>query len=217
MALGPPPATLPLSSSTKRELPQLLLIPPRRGGGATSPLPRPLLSVCLFGFTPGSYIHNYKPMISQSQYHHHYQLTRDHYREEPNVSYECRWDLQLFARGKALHRVSHAHAALFVTAGEKARLSRMVGLPASARRRSCRRSQSQSRRHRVRSIMRGRECAPRCPVRGPIPRSSWFAPCDLLPPHHRRCCCSVVCWLRRARPPRSSACCAEPDGALVAA
>ena len=73
----------------------------------------------------------------------------------------------------------------------------------------------------VRSILRGRECAPRCLVRGPMPyfrmRSSWFAPCVLLPPHHRRCCCSAVCWLRQARPPRSSAGCAEPDGALVAA
>ena len=56
--------------------------------------------------------------------------------------------LAVVTRGKELHRVSHAHAALFVTAGEKARSSRVVGLPDSARRRLCRRSRSQSQRHR---------------------------------------------------------------------
>ena len=135
--------------------------------------------------------------------------------KEPNVFYQCRWNLQLFARGKALHRVSRVHATLFMAAGEKPRSSRVAGLPASARRRSFRRSRAQSRRHRVRSILRGQECAPRCRVRGCMPcfsmRLSWFAPCVLLPSHHRRCCCSVlaapsettvvVCWLRRARRP----------------
>ena len=53
--------------------------------------------------------------------------------------------LAVVARGKAFHRVSHAHAALFVTAGEKARSSLVAGLPASARRHSCRWSRSQNR------------------------------------------------------------------------
>ena len=43
-----------------------------------APLPRPLLSVCLFGSHP-TVTNTHKPMISQSHHHHHYQLTRDHY------------------------------------------------------------------------------------------------------------------------------------------
>ena len=44
------------------------------------PLPRPLLAVCLFGFTPHSYAHLYTHNFTfTSLHHHHHQLTRSHY------------------------------------------------------------------------------------------------------------------------------------------
>jgi hypothetical protein len=45
-----------------------------------APLPRPLLAVCLFGFTPHSYAHLYTHDFTfASLHHHHHQLTRSHY------------------------------------------------------------------------------------------------------------------------------------------
>ena len=131
--------------------------------------------------------------------------------------------LAVATRGKELHRVSHAHAALFVTAGEKARSSRVVaGLPDSARRRSCRRSRSQSQRHR------GSLNSARSRVRATMPferAHAMFlhalivvcAMCSASAPPQQVLLLGRLSWLRRARPPRSSAGCVEPDGALVAA
>ena len=48
-----------------------------------APLPSPLLSDCLFGFTPHSYTHSYTHGITDcdsQSHHHHHQLTRNHYR-----------------------------------------------------------------------------------------------------------------------------------------
>ena len=77
-ALGPPAATLlrpyAFYFNQKGVTPAIANPPRRRGWRLPAPLPRPLLSVCLFGVhTP------HKPMISQSHHHHHYQLTRNHY------------------------------------------------------------------------------------------------------------------------------------------
>ena len=70
-----------LAQSNQKGVTPAIANPPRRGCVRNlAPLPRPLCSVCLFGFTPGSY-NTHKPMISQSHHHHHYQLTRDHYEQ----------------------------------------------------------------------------------------------------------------------------------------
>ena len=123
--------------------------------------------------------------------------------------------LAVATRGKALHRVSHAHAALFVTAGEKARSSRVAGLPDSARRRSCRRSRSQSQRHRgslnsARSRVRATMSCERahamfphalivvcavCSASAPPPQVLLLGRLLAAPSETT----AVVCWLRRAR------------------
>ena len=80
-----------LAQSNQKGVTPAIANSPRRGGVRNlAPLPRPLCSVCLFGFTPDSY-NTHKPMISQSHHHHHYQLTRDHYRSELALAWSPDW------------------------------------------------------------------------------------------------------------------------------